>query len=235
MPVKELARRLVEAALKLDSRQRDTLLTAFVLSGDDLDLVRRCLDLIDAGRGRVDSRLILALYEAGDDRMKVGLMSSGLVSRMPPRLFRRLFADVRSRLGPRDIRRQELAWFLNGFLHRHPKEIQRFEPEILDLLRNSRPELRGQGLLLAGKLSRLEDRDLAIVKRCLRAQAFILNGLNLLHQWTEQFEALSAELQTFLESRELKALATDLGRTASDEHVRHNARCLLKGLRQRRS
>lgn len=224
---------LRHGAGKIERRGLDTLAAAALLFDTNIEVFRAALDGVDQGRCAVDTRLVLALYRALPDRLKLQLAASAVCSSLSPSGFNRLFRDALTRpMTP--AQRRDLGHSLRAFLGRHERLANRYRDVILAFLHGKAHDVCMVGLILAGFLRHLAPEDLARMRKKLSASSPYLrmNAHNGLCELAKHYRALSPQVQAFLRDAGLRALVRERLKHDPSEDVRACARFLLKALQQ---
>jgi len=230
-----LAQQLLSAESWTDQRKRDLVASVLLICPPDPDSHATAINGIEAGRYRIDEKLLSDLYRAASNDIKIALVGTTAFTRLSPAVFERLFMQTWRIESMSLEQRETLVNSLSAFLlARHPERAERFRDILLEMLwsRNRYISLRGLGDV--GFLSDLAPRDLDRLKRKATAAffGFRMNAFNALCHLVKRHREVSPEVLAFCTSKEIRAIARRLNRTDPDKRVRTCAYYLLKALRE---
>jgi hypothetical protein len=232
--VNRLVRRILRGEVPIRGQRLDVAITAILLASDEeAEANALCVQGFNEGKYRVDTELVMNVFNACDEDEQLELACSRAVDLLPYRELRAIFDKVYARTDLSNRQRTELVRTLEFFLWRQPRYVPRFTALIKDLLRSRYRDLACRALNLAGMLRRIDEADLAIVRRALTSKDADrrINALAAFANMAMSFEKIDSRLKTFLASNELRTLTRQLRRSDPDESVRVNARCLQGWLR----
>lgn len=200
-----------------DSRRSSTLFTLLLLSDRPREIAY-ALDGLEHSRSGLDVKLIENLYRACTPHQRVELALAPVMSRLPPRVFERIFTGVYKWAGP--YAKHRLAIALQAFLSRHPKQAKVYRQWILEMFRSANPSLFTVGLDVLGRhLDDVSAEDLRRIARALKGSKYrrltAVHGLTLL----ASRERVPARVAAFLLSQKVRETVADI---RAHDPFRHN-------------
>jgi len=212
-----------------------TLLTTLLLAEtDDFNLHLQCVYSLERGEARIDEELVLRLYSAGDPKRKLMIAQSAVTSRLRPKTFRQIFDPEYARTDLSIGQRRKLAWKLEPFLDRNPRQAPAYEQIILELARSQHQDLSLHGILVAARHAGVDADLLALFVRQLKSRSpyMRLNTVHAFRRLLDRLNQLPPEVRDYLRSDEFQQWAERLWREDPDKDVRKVSRRLRKTLRE---